>query len=233
MILLVKKDMMNRILVVVAIVAFSFSNLVGQFNFKIGIAGAYMNSEKNTSILKRFDQNNPQFTDGFEQASLVYGLQGGVRYTLGDLSLDLNYHNYWNTVEASGRLNNDEIMMKSLYYTAQHLDFGFEHHIMNFGYGATIGYSFLDIKSNTNLDKDKVTVFKDNVLSSQFFVTWYISRGDIIGFALRPFVEISWDNYYLGKLDKNLNPSSTIVGTALKDKIQMFGLSFIIYNGVQ
>lgn len=225
--------MFRKIAIATLFFFLSFSTVYSQLNLKIGVGASYVESKINQGILARFNQSNPDFRDGFTDMFYVFGLQGGLRYKTGPIYWEVTYQSLRNTLKATGANSQDEYLKKSLAYTFNHLDFGFELRVKKIGYGATIGYSFFNVETNVSKGNDMYEIFNDNILNSQFFLSFHIAKTDLLEVVLRPYAEIAWEEYYMGSLDKSINPTSTSPGIGLLEKVHLFGLSFIVYNGSQ
>ncbi|MEE9437896.1 MAG: hypothetical protein V3V14_02780 [Saprospiraceae bacterium] len=210
-----------------------FTNITAQINFKVGTVGAYVQAKENKSILNSYSENSPKHTNGYGSLDYIIGLQGGLRYTIGAISLESTYQTMKGSVMASANYGTTEFIERSLYYTFSRIDLGFEHKIMEVGYGASIGYSFLNIQFNTNLIDTKLNILDDYVLNSQFHISFHLAKMSILEVVLKPYVEIAWDDYNMINLDKSINKNSAIVRSELLDRIHMVGLSLAFYNGGQ
>ena len=200
-----------------------------QFNISTGYSISYLNPTKLNSIVSDFNDGKEWLTKDFKPLHLFHGMHFGVRYKHDIIGLELNWTSKFNKSLAEGidpLTEND--FYKKLRYRNHSISFAIENIIQSWAYGASIDMNWFVIKSQNASNGTKDRIVFDNNWGSQFFLTYHTNRTRGVALAIRPYVQILWNDIEISGLQKELIGDNQ---AEVLEKYLSFGISFIFYNG--
>ncbi|MBK9257194.1 MAG: hypothetical protein IPM42_17090 [Saprospiraceae bacterium] len=214
-----------------------FSNSYGQFNIKVGYRGGFSKMEGINNVLDRFNEKYFTLEDKFDHVRSLHGLELGLRYRIGSVAAEVSWCNQSSKTDALGRLPSGSSFQDKWFYSLTEWSMGLENYIGDyFGYGASIGYSTLNIKTDIEGSRRKKRLAaSDNAYNTKFYI-FYQYPGEKVAIAFKPYIQFPLRPYNISAFDQDLNVAidpSYIAVPGQQEKLMIFGLSILLYNGRQ
>lgn len=198
-----------------------------QFNIKVGYNIGYAQTPNIDAMFKAFDTKTP-LDNTLSRVGLLHGFDLGVRYRWYDISFELGTTRLSSKSKALGTLDGEKIENKWT-TSVNNYHLGVSQHIKNFSFGGEISRQNFKMKNfNTVSETDtEITSQKDWAL--KVFLQFETSS-EMNSIAIRPFYQFSLGDYDISDIPNQLDVNYT---GATNEKIGIFGLSIIIFNGPQ
>ena len=113
---------------------------------------------------------------------------------------------------------------------------GVENYFGNLGYGASLGYRTVRIKTDiSGAPRKKRSVTSESGFGSKFYLIFQFP-GEKVGIAFKPYVQVPLKNLDISNFDQELNvqlDDSYMAVRPQEERFFMYGLSIVLYNGRQ
>jgi hypothetical protein len=207
-----------------------------QINVKIGYGTAFVNAKVNNSILSEFnDVKRNELSDSlsipFKGLNFMHGLDLGLRFKVSESSaFELSWQNLSRSREAVGEINDVSLFKQELFYSFNQLYVSYQSDFNGYGMGVGLGYNKVKAKDRIAGSDFKETVINESQLFAKINLSIYFKSSSSVSFAIQPY-------YQFSLADINLNPLRTELGLSesgtADEPFNMFGISFVFYNGRQ
>lgn len=216
--------------------------LFGQVNIKVGYIGGFTKAPVLNEVVsdfgKRFLTNHPtgKMDDALDQFRSLHGLEIGLRYKLSNVGFELSWHNMSDKSDVFATLTDKTNFSDKWYLSLTQYSFGIENYFGHLGYGASLGYRTVRMKTDiTGAPRKKRTVTNESGYSSKFYLIFQFPS-EKIGIAFKPYVEVPLKNIDISSFDQELNdqlyPSYRAI-TPQEERFFLYGISIVLYNGRQ
>lgn len=220
---------------IVAILLLLGLSLSAQFNIKIGYEYNRSSDQIYNDILDVFNDQlaiiNSELESPISQIQNKSGIALGVRYRYSIAAIELFAHRTSGDQEALGNNNgisfNEKLTSTNLYYgIAGETQIGF------IGFGASFGYETLKFKSKITSSSKSREFFNQKEVANRLYLNFEFAS-DKIAFSLKPYYHYSLGEYDLLPLKNELIPNVDIGSEDLFLKPSSWGITVILYNGLQ
>lgn len=215
--------------------------LLAQLNIKVGYTGGFTKAPVLNKVIDDFNEkfvskHNGKLSDALDEVRSLHGLEVGLRYRLNKVGMELTWHNMSDKSDVFGTLNGGINFQDKWFTSLTEYSFGLENYIGNFGYGASVGYRAVSIKTDiVGAPRKKQSVTSEEGLASKFYLLFQYP-GDKVGIAFKPYVQFPLKNIDINSFDQELNlqlDESYISVSPLQERFFMYGISIVLYNGKQ
>ncbi len=209
---------------------FSLLNtLSAQLNTRIGYSYSFSQLSETNNILDRFDDQRPWLEEKFNHLRGMNGLILGLQYRLGSTALDISYFNRFKSVKAEGTdPQTNTSFFHRLNMSQQGLSLGLEQFIGSFSIAATIDRNLYRVKLKEESEGDNLRILNEMGWSSHFFIGIKTKKNSGIAVSLRPFLQIQWTDFNLGKIEEALELSPV---EDKEERPMSIGIQLIFSNG--
>jgi len=209
----------------------AFGCLSAQINIKIGYKIGYGDFDLNNMLLSGYVPSNGEIKDAFASVHVIHGIELGLRYKTGSLEWEVGW-------ESSGRDSKALIFMpvtdnftsRKYSYSLGGLYAGVVNNYGKIGLGASVHRRRLGIKRQIDSDNN-LDLVNESLTSLQLYLTWVVQQSERVSFVIKPYYQFSLGSYDFENLALDLNIPDN--GSGFNDSVDIFGLSFIFYNGKQ
>ena len=222
---------MKKTILAVAFIFFALGGLKSQFNIRVGYAFAYTEADGLNVIMRKYNDANPWLENKFDEFHYFNGLELGVRYKFGNLGFDLSFNNLSKSSEGQGNNPTTGSYFKDK-WNASLIDYslGIETYYGNIGIGTALCSTRFKVTTDISNSKNDKVVMKSNQYSSRFYLIFSLpTRSTAV--ALKPFVEIPWNNFNFSAVNQEIFGSGVDNDPAYDAKMMFFGISALFYNG--
>lgn len=220
----------------ILLIFLSIQSVNSQINVKIGYTTAFVNAEVNNSILSDFNNvKRNELSDSlsipFKGLKFMHGLELGLRFRVSESSaFELSWQNLSRSREAVGEINDVSLFKKELFYSFNQLYVAYQSDFNGYGMGVGLGYNKVKTKDRIAGSDFKETVINESQLFAKINLSLYFKSSTFVSFSIQPY-------YQFSLADINLNPLRTELGLSessnADESFNMFGISFVFYNGRQ
>lgn len=232
-----------RITLTLLLLAFSCSLAEAQVNTKAGYRLVITNPETFNSIIQTHNEAIRQdsfmnYSDEFGDLKLMNGFDMGLRYMASTVAIEVGWMHKRRQLRGDGRRVNGNSFQNKITTTMNSISAGLFPTFGPVSIGGTVEYNYLKIKNDFEEptyygDPSKGSIFKDQVWSSHFSVSYNFSNGGVIGVTIRPYIDVYWSEFDLTDFNQALNAPTDPPDSPLKETFASWGISFILYNGPQ
>ncbi len=210
------------------IFAFLFPmDAVAQLHLKTGYSIGFSNLEQTNELLNAYNQANPWLDDPFGDQQWWHGLHIGARYRLDFVSIEAGWTmNFGKTLAEGLHPTTDADFSKKMIFNYHIYSAGLENLVGNIGFGATLNYNRMVVKSRVK-GESKLEVLNSDHLSGTVFLGLYTNHRGGITLGLRPYVQVPITGYDLGGLADDLELS----GDYEESSPWVFGIRLLFFNG--
>lgn len=208
---------------------FFCQNSDAQLNLKIGYNPAYGTFSTVNKLLSEYDLGNQDIKDNFGSLHFIHGIQLGVRYSFGPAAFEFGW-DHLSRDRSSLAFNsvNESFLERTYSYSLNSLLLGVDSYWGTFGFGTFITSSTLNI--NRKIGNNKLSISNESQMGLRLHLNIILQKGDYVTFVVKPFYQFPLNNYNLSQLAADLNVTNS---TDISESAQLFGLSFVFYNGWQ
>jgi hypothetical protein len=216
-------------------------SLFSQVNIKVGYIGGFIKAEAINKTINDFNENftskyNGILNDALDEVKSLHGLEIGLRYRMKNVGMELSWHNMSDKSDVFGTLVSNVNFQDKWFTSLTEYSFGLENHIGKFGYGASLGFRTLKIRTDiTGAPRKKQTITSESGFASKFYIL-YQYPGEKVGIAFKPYVQVPLSNFDIGNFDQELNvqlDKNYISNKPLDERFFIYGISIVLYNGKQ
>lgn len=227
---------MYRLILFMFIINIFCENLTAQFNIKVGYNGRYTEATVINAIFNRYKLVNPNFEEPFSKVNIIHGLEVGMRYKISDFTgFELTWVNAQSgNITSFGQASPGEPFFTEKWTVSNtEVTLGLESYpLNNFGFGVAGGLSRLKtVRDIPGINRRRL-VTNESVPVVKFNLIFQIKTRST-GFAIKPFYAFTLDDFDFYRMDRELNSSLSADPNNFKDSLKSFGISMILYNGVQ
>jgi hypothetical protein len=215
--------------------------IFGQLNIKVGYTGGFTKAPELNTIVSDFNETfvskyNGKLGDALDEIRSLHGLEIGLRYRMGGVGMELSWHNMSDKSDVFGTLNSGINFQDKWFTSLTEYSFGLENYIGKLGYGASIGYRTVRIKTDiAGAPRKKQSVTTESGFASKFYLLFQYP-GEKVGIAFKPYVQVPLKNIDISSFDQELNVQlneSYISSKPLEERFFIYGISIVLYNGKQ
>jgi len=212
-----------------------------QFNIKIGYTGGYTQASVMNSIIDQFHYDfnakyNGTLDELQDRVKILNGLEVGVRYKFSNVGFELNWNSLSDKSDAYGALASGARIQSKWYTSLTQYALGVENYFGNFGYGASIGYRTVRVKTAIEgVQRKKSDVLTESGFTSKFYLLYEIP-GEIVSLAIKPYIEVPLKDTNISSFNQRLYnqvDKSYISPQPIYERFMLYGISVILYNGPQ
>lgn len=204
----------------------------GQLNLKIGYSLSLAAPENVNRTIRAYNAANPWFNKPMRELNLVNGVNIGFRNKWDGVALEFSWSSKFSTKDIEGiRPIDNENFFRETTFRLGSFSFGPEFFFGDFGIGATVDITDLEIRTNKTQQPTELLTVDDSYISSHFFVSYYINTGDFLTLCFRPFVHVPYETVNVFEFEQELFPGTTNTAEGYEDNFVNFGLMIIFYNG--
>ncbi len=232
--------MQNKIqFVFIAIITLGlFPQIWGQVNIKVGYTNGFTKAPGYNDIVNTFNNNvesNLKLNDALDELKSLHGLELGVRYRINNVGFELSWANLSKRSDAFASDQNINRLQTRLFTSLSEYTLGAENYLGYFGYGASIGYRYLSIKTDVPGSRRKRTeLLGEPGWAGKFYVLFQIP-GDKVALTFKPYIQFPLSEYNLDNFEKGINEKFGYDARASvpTERFFMYGVSVVLYNGRQ
>jgi hypothetical protein len=212
-----------------------------QLNIKVGYAGGIVQAPELDKVADdfntRFKTVNPggRVDDELDRFSSVHGLEIGLRYRTGNLGFECTWNNFSNNSDFFGTLNNQLLFQDKWFLSLTSYSAGVENYIGKFGFGASLSYRILKLRTDISpATKKRKTITDTAEFGTRFYLIFQFP-GDKVGIAFKPFLELPLGRFDITGFDQELGQQldSGYKADAKSTSLVLYGISVVLYNGLQ
>ena len=218
------------------------NSIIGQMNIKVGYSGGFMKAPELNKIVDKF---NTEFVNSFsggllddelDQFRSVHGLEVGLRYRMKNVGFELSWNNMSDKSDVYATLPNSQSFQDKWFLSLTEYSAGIENYFGKLGYGASIGYRTVRMKTDiAGAPRKKRSVMEESAWSNRFYLIFQFP-GQKVGIAFKPYVQIPLKAYDVSPFDQEYNAQFNSNYRAIKpqeERFFMYGISIVLYNGKQ
>lgn len=211
----------------VALLAVVVSSTSAQLNLMVGYNPAIGSFERTNAALARYAPSKGEVTQPFKKLSFIHGVSLGVRYKLDKTMLELAWHNAGRDRTAlSYDSSTDSFDERKYDFTLNTFSIGADQYFGAVGVGTAIGRSSYKIKRS--VDSNSLDLDNTSYWTADIHLNWRVQQSKTVSVVLRPYYQIGLSDADVSGLlsDIGIKPTSN-------ERVSLFGLSFLFYNGRQ
>ena len=216
-------------------------SLFSQVNIKVGYIGGFTKADAINKTIKDFNENftskyNGILNDALDEVKSLHGLEIGLRYRMKKVGMELSWHSMSDKSDVFGTLASNVNFQDKWFTSLTEYSFGLENYIGKFGYGASLGFRTLKIRTDiSGAPRKKQNIKSESGFASKFYIL-YQYPGEKVGIAFKPYVQVPLSNFDIGNFDQELNvqlDKNYISNKPLDERFFIYGISIVLYNGKQ
>jgi hypothetical protein len=218
-----------KFLIVLVISTFFCQHSEAQVNFKIGYNPAYGPFKSINTLLSQYDAGNLEVKEDFGSLHFIHGIQLGVRYSIAPIAFEFGW-DHLNRDRSSLAFNstNETFHERTYAYSMNTFLLGVDSYFGVIGFGTFITSS--SMKINRKIGDNDLSISNERQMGARIHLNITLQKSDYITFVLKPFYQFPLRNFDLSGLATDLNLSNS---SDVSEPAQLFGLSFVFYNGRQ
>lgn len=202
----------------------------GQFNVAIGYKAGFTAFKANNDLLSAYAPSTGLLQKPFSDLHFLHGIELGFRYRFSNWAVEAGWGNLGRERNALIFIPSNETFLSREYdydVSAFHLEL--DNYIGNLG----IGSSFISRKLSISrkIDNNKIKLVSERQIALQVHLVWIVQKGTAVSFGIKPYYQFGLDKFGLQALGNDLGIPNGSVNT--NDPLNIFGLSFVFYNGKQ
>jgi len=215
---------------------FVIHSLNAQINIKIGYNAGFASADVNNNILEEFNEiKRGELSDSlsipFKGLNFMHGLDLGIRFKFTKSSaFELGWQNLSRSREAVGEINEVSLFQQELFYSFNQFYASYQSNFNGYGMGVGLGYNTVKIQDRIASSDFKETVIREGQLFAKINLSFYFKSSSSVSFAIQPY-------YQFSLADINLQPLQSELGLTQSndsnESFNIFGISFVFYNGRQ
>lgn len=217
-------------------------SLSGQLNIKVGYVGGFTKAPVLNDVVDRFNvdflKTNDKGTldDVLDPITSLHGLEVGLRYRINKVGFELSWHNMSDKSDIIGTLNDKTSFQDKWFTSLTEYSLGMENYYGNFGYGASLGYRTVRMKTDiSGAPRKKRLVVNESAFASKLYLIFQYP-GQKVGIAFKPYIQVPLGNLDISNFDQELNVQLNPNYSASKpqeERFLLYGISIVLYNGQQ
>lgn len=231
---------MTKIIRSIFSLLFLFLNFLpvhSQFNIKVGYRGGFSKMDGINQVINRFNEKYFTLEDKLDEFKSLHGLELGLRYKMGPAAAEISWCNQTNRSDAVGRLPDNRSFQDKWFLSFTEWSFGLESYIGDyFGYGATIGYTSLNFRTDIEGTRRKRRLAaSDSAYNTRFYLLFQYP-GEKVSIAFKPYIQFPLSKYDVSGFDQDLNMAlepDYVAPSGQSEQLRVFGISILLYNGRQ
>lgn len=211
---------------------------LGQWNIKVGYTNGFTQATDYNDVVNNFNKNVENIyllDDALDPLTSLHGLELGIRYKINTVGFELSWANLNKRSDVFASQNNINRLQSRLFTSLTEYTLGAEKYYGILGYGASLGYRHLSIKTDVPGSRRKRSeITGEPGWAGKFYLIIQIP-GDKVALAFKPYVQFPLTNYEMGRFEEGLNNK---FGFSTRDNVAserffMYGISVVLYNGKQ
>lgn len=202
---------------------------VSQFNIKVGYNGAFLNAPNLNKMVDVYNEGLEKSIDDLDRFKSLHGLEIGVRYRIGRAGFEASWNSVSTSSDIFAEINGANFSKKywlSLTEYALHAESYFSY----FGFGAGLGYRTARMKTDIiGSRRKKQELDVSSGFNGKLYLIFQIP-GDKVALAFKPYIQIP-----LSDLDFSQFGNQLLLDPLpqTKDRMKIYGISIVLYNGKQ
>ncbi len=214
------------------------TGVLGQLNIKVGYTNGFTQGLNYNGVVSNFNKNiETQFIldDALDPINSLHGLELGLRYRLNSVGFELSWSNLSKRSDAFASLDNVNRIQTKLFTSLTEYSLGAENYFGYFGYGASVGYRHLSIKTDVPGSRRKrAELLGEPGWAGKFYLLFQVP-GDKVALTFKPYVQFPLSEYALDNFESGLNSKYGFDSRSSveKERFFMYGISILLYNGQQ
>jgi len=228
-------------LLFILLMAYSQS-LTSQMNIKVGYTGGFTKAPVLNKVVDDFNvdflnkQTEGRLDDQLDRLKSMHGIEVGLRYRINSVGFELSWQSMSDKSDVIGTMSNKALFQDKWFFSLTEYSLGVENYFGNLGYGASLGYRTVRIKTDiSGAPRKKRSVTSESGFGSKFYLIFQFP-GEKVGIAFKPYVQVPLKNLDISNFDQELNvqlDDSYMAVRPQEERFFMYGLSIVLYNGRQ
>jgi hypothetical protein len=213
-----------------------------QLNIKVGYSNGFLDAPALNKVVNDFNDgyvsntNGGTLDDQLDRFKSIHGLEIGLRYRLNKVGFELSWNSMSDKSDVFGTLQNKSNFQDKWFLSLTEYSAGIENYFGPFGYGASLGYRTVRMKTDIpGAPRKKKSITAESGFSSKLYLIFQFG-GDKVGIAFKPYVQVPLKNLDISNFDQELNAQFDDAYQAVRpqeERFFMYGISIVLYNGRQ
>jgi hypothetical protein len=223
----------------IAIIYLHPSSLSAQLNIKVGYSGAWPQDARVNEIIDKFNAGIGSLLEKpMNNFSSMHGLSVGLRYRSKKVGVEASWQSLSDRSSYTGKVNgvNGPVTVNDKWFLSEtEYSLGVENYFGRFGYGASIGYGTMRIKTDISGSRKKREVVNTSAPLGKFYLIFQYPSNNVAA-AIKPYIQFPLGDYDITNFDKDLFTTYDANYTSSQSYINRnttLGISIILYNGPQ
>jgi hypothetical protein len=209
-----------------------------QMNIKVGYITGRTEAQSYNDIVDHFNRNIESvyvLDDALDPLRWMHGLELGVRYKIRNVGFELSWSGLQKRSDVFASQNNVNRLQSRLFTGLTEYSLGAENYYGFFGYGASLGYRYLTIKTDVPGSRRKRSeILGEDGWAGKFYLIFSLP-GDNVALAFKPYIQFPLTEYSMDGFENGINskyefPQRDFVSP---ERFFMYGISVVLYNGRQ
>lgn len=212
--------------------------VLGQLNIKVGYITGRTEAPGYNDIVDHFNSNIESvyiLDDALDPLRWMHGLELGVRYKIRNVGFELSWSGLQKRADVFASLNNVNRLQSRLFTGLTEYSLSAENYYGFFGYGASIGYRYLTIKTDVpGSRRRRSELLGEDGWAGKLYLIFSLP-GDNVALAFKPYIQFPLTEYAMDGFENGINdkfdfPQRDFVEP---ERFFMYGISVVLYNGRQ
>jgi hypothetical protein len=209
--------------------------LFSQLNIKVGYNGVWPLDPQINSIIDKFNASvGSDLESKMAHFNSMHGLTLGLRYKFPRFGVEASWQSLSDRSSYNGLIKGVQISDK-WFLSETEYSLGIENYFSNFGYGASIGWGTLRVKTDVLGSKKKRNVVSSGAPQGKFYLLFQYPSTNVSA-AIKPYIQFPLGDYDLTAFDDDLfstYDSSYVPIQSYYTRNTSIGVALVLYNGSQ